>query len=62
MSGRAVRFVAASCAELRKVTWPSRREIGGVFTGVLLFVVVLMVAVSLADTAAGWLVLRLFGR
>ncbi len=56
-----VAFVGQSVDELKKVTWPTRQEMGGSFIAVLLFVAFIMVFVSLLDTGLGWVVLKVFG-
>lgn len=54
-------FVNQSVDELKKVVWPSRKEMVGYFFAVLVFVVFIMLLVSLLDTGLGWLVLKVFG-
>lgn len=56
-----VTFVNQSVDELKKVSWPTRQEMGGYFLAVLIFVAFIMVFVSLIDTGLGWLVLKVFG-
>ncbi|WOQ17710.1 preprotein translocase subunit SecE [Raineyella sp. W15-4] len=56
-----IAFIGQSVDELKKVTWPTRQEMGGSFIAVLLFVAFIMVFVSLLDTGLGWVVLKVFG-
>ena len=48
-------------AELRKVIWPTRRELITYTTVVLVFVIVIMAYVGVLDLAFGRLVLAVFG-
>ena len=48
-------------AELRKVIWPTRKELLTYTTVVIVFVLVVIAYVSLLDLGFGQLVLRLFG-
>ncbi|MGH3752085.1 MAG: preprotein translocase subunit SecE [Pseudonocardiaceae bacterium] len=58
---RLVRFLREVVSELRKVIWPTRRELV-VYTGVVLVFVAFMVAfVALLDVGVGEAVLRVFG-
>ena len=54
-------FYRQIVAELRKVIWPTRRELITYTTVVIVFVAVLTVFVSILDGAFGRLVLWVFG-
>nr|WP_269779633.1 preprotein translocase subunit SecE [Propioniciclava soli] len=55
------RFVAESADELRKVVWPTWRQVQDLFWAVLVLVLFVIAFVGLLDFAFGWLLLRLFG-
>jgi preprotein translocase subunit SecE len=59
--GRLVRFVREVVAELRKVIWPTRKELVTYATVVVIFVSVIVTIVALLDTAFAWAVLHVFG-
>ena len=59
---RMVLFVRQVVAELRKVIWPTRKELVTYTTVVLVFVVVMVSIVSLFDFAFTKAVLAVFGR
>jgi len=54
-------FVRQVVAELRKVVWPTREQLGTYFTVVLVFVVFMIAIVSLIDFGVGWAFVRAFG-
>ncbi|PRY15898.1 preprotein translocase subunit SecE [Kineococcus rhizosphaerae] len=54
-------FLRQVVEELRKVVWPSRRELLSYTGVVLVFVVVMMLFVSLLDYGIGKLILLVFG-
>ena len=56
---RFVAFLRASWAELQRVQWPDRRQVGQATAVVLGFVVVAGLYLGLADAAANWLVDRI---
>ncbi len=58
---RAALFVRQVVAELRKVVYPTRRQLLVYTTVVMFFVAVLIVFVSLLDQAFGWLMFEIFG-
>jgi preprotein translocase subunit SecE len=59
--GRLLRFFREVVAELRKVIWPTRKELITYATVVVIFVSVVVTIVALLDTAFAWAVLRVFG-
>jgi preprotein translocase subunit SecE len=54
-------FFRQSVAELRKVVWPTRRELGTYTTAALIFVVVMVAIVTTLDYGFTKLVIALFG-
>jgi preprotein translocase subunit SecE len=54
-------FYRQVVAELRKVIWPTRRELGTYTTVVLVFVSALALFVALLDLGLGRVVLDIFG-
>jgi preprotein translocase subunit SecE len=48
-------------AELRKVIWPTRKELIAYTTVTLVFAVFMIALVASLDYGANWLVLRVFG-
>lgn len=56
---RFVAFLRASWAELQRVQWPDRRQVGQATAVVLGFVVVAGLYLGLADAAAQWIVDRI---
>jgi len=54
-------FFRQSVAELRKVIWPTRRELGTYTTVALVFVVVMIAIVTSLDYGFTKLVIALFG-
>lgn len=56
---RFVAFLRASWAELQRVQWPDRRQVGQATAVVLGFVVVAGLYLGLADAAANWIVDRI---
>ncbi len=54
-------FYRQVIAELRKVIWPTRKELVTYTTVVIVFVLVIIAYVSLLDLGFGQLVLRIFG-
>ena len=59
--GRLLRFLREVVAELRKVIWPTRKELITYATVVVIFVACIVTIVALLDTAFAWAVLRVFG-
>jgi preprotein translocase subunit SecE len=59
--GRIGRFFREVVAELRKVIWPTRKELLTYATVVVVFVAVLMSIVAALDTGFAWAVLHVFG-
>ena len=59
---RMVTFYKQVVAELRKVIWPTRKELLTYTSVVLVFVVIMVAIVSVYDFAFGQGVLRVFGR
>jgi preprotein translocase subunit SecE len=57
---RITRFVREVVAELRKVNWPSRKELLTYTVVVLVFVIVMMSIVGALDYGFGWLVSHTF--
>ncbi|TDD47646.1 preprotein translocase subunit SecE [Nonomuraea terrae] len=47
--------------ELRKVIWPTRKDLITYTTVVLIFVLIMVAIVYGLDAALGWAVLRIFG-
>jgi len=56
-----VTFYRQVVAELRKVVWPTRRQLITYFWVVLVFVLVMIGIVSLLDYAFGTLMFKVFG-
>jgi preprotein translocase subunit SecE len=54
-------FVRQVAAELRKVVWPTREQLGTYWSVVLVFVVFMIAVVSLIDFGVGWAFVRAFG-
>jgi preprotein translocase subunit SecE len=54
-------FYRQVVAELRKVIWPTRKELITYTTVVIFFVLIVIAYVSLLDLGFGQLVLRVFG-
>ena len=59
--GRPVRFVRESVSEMRKVLWPSRRELITYSSVVIVFVVIMVSIVAGLDVGFAKLVLKVFG-
>ena len=59
--GRIARFIREVVAELRKVNWPSRKELLTYTTVVVVFVVIMMSIVAGLDYGFAWLVDHVFG-
>jgi len=59
--GRLLRFFREVVAELRKVIWPTRKELLTYATVVVVFVTVIVTIVALMDTGFAWAVLKVFG-
>ena len=59
--GRLFRFFREVVAELRKVIWPTRKELLTYATVVVVFVAVILTIVGLLDTGFAWAVLHVFG-
>jgi preprotein translocase subunit SecE len=59
--GRLLRFFREIVAELRKVIWPTRKELLTYATVVVVFVTVVVTIVALMDTGFAWAVLHVFG-
>lgn len=54
-------FVRQAVAELRKVVWPTREQLGTYWVVVLVFVLFMIAVVSLIDFGVGWAFVRAFG-
>ena len=59
--GRLLRFLREVVAELRKVIWPTRKELLTYATVVVVFVAIMLTVVASLDAAFAWLVLHVFG-
>jgi len=59
---RTTTYVRQVVAELRKVIWPTRRELTTYTTVVLVFVAIMGVIVAIFDFAFGKAVLAVFGK
>ena len=59
--GRIALFVRQVVAELKKVTWPTREQLGTYTTVVIVFVTVLALIVSVMDLGFTKAVLKIFG-
>jgi preprotein translocase subunit SecE len=57
---RIARFVREVVAELRKVNWPSRKELLTYASVVIVFVVIMMTIVGLLDYGFAWVVKNVF--
>ncbi len=53
-------FLRQVVAELRKVVWPTQKQLGTYFVVVMVFVMVLMALVSVLDIAFGKFIFWLF--
>jgi preprotein translocase subunit SecE len=58
--GRIARFIREVVAELRKVNWPSRKELLTYASVVIVFVVIMMSIVGLLDYGFAWVVGHVF--
>ena len=56
-----VTFYRQVVAELRKVVWPTRKQLSTYFVVVLTFVVFVIAIVSVLDLAFGWAMFKIFG-
>lgn len=56
-----LRFYRQVVAELRKVVWPTRKQLSTYFVVVLTFVVFIIAYVSVLDLAFGWAMFKIFG-
>lgn len=54
-------FVKQSTNELKKVVWPTSKEMGAYFVAVLVFVLFIITLVTLLDMLFGWTLLSLLG-
>ena len=61
LPARVVLYYRQVIAELRKVIWPTRKELVTYTSVVIVFVLVVMALVSLLDLAFGQVVFRVFG-
>ncbi len=61
MFKRLVKFIKEVRNELRRVSWPSRDEIRGSTTVVVVIVLILAVFIGLVDRALSYLVSFIFG-
>ncbi|HEY2764925.1 MAG TPA: preprotein translocase subunit SecE [Pseudonocardiaceae bacterium] len=61
LPGKAVRFLREVVAELRKVIWPTRKQLVTYTTVVLVFVSVMVTYVALLDLGFGKAVFYVFG-
>jgi len=59
--GRIALFLRQVVAELKKVTWPTREQLGTYTTVVIVFVVVLALIVAAIDLAFTKAVLKIYG-
>ena len=59
--GRLFRFFREVVAELRKVIWPTRKELLTYTTVVIVFVAIMLTVVASLDAAFAWAVLKVFG-
>jgi preprotein translocase subunit SecE len=59
--GRIALFLRQVIAELKKVTWPTREQLGTYTTVVIAFVTVLALIVALMDLGFTKAVLKIFG-
>jgi preprotein translocase subunit SecE len=59
--GRLFRFFREVVAELRKVIWPTRKELLTYATVVIVFVTIMLTIVASLDAAFAWTVLKVFG-
>ena len=55
------RFFREVVAELRKVIWPTRKELLTYATVVIVFVTIMLTIVASLDAAFAWTVLKVFG-
>jgi preprotein translocase subunit SecE len=53
-------FVRGSVAELKKVVYPTRSQLGNYFVVVLVFVLIVIAIVTALDYGFGWLMLKVF--
>jgi len=60
LGGQIARFVREVVAELRKVNWPSRKELLTYTSVVIVFVVIMATIVGLLDEAFFWVVGHVF--
>jgi preprotein translocase subunit SecE len=60
IGARIARFVREVVAELRKVNWPSRKELITYASVVIVFVVIMMTIVGLLDYGFAWVVKKVF--
>jgi len=60
VGARIARFVREVVAELRKVNWPSRKELLTYASVVIVFVVIMMTIVGLLDYGFAWVVKNVF--
>ena len=60
-TGGLLRFYRQVVAELRKVVWPTRKQLSTYFVVVLTFVVFVIAIVSVLDLAFGWAMFKIFG-
>lgn len=59
--GRIARFIREVVAEMRKVNWPSRKELLTYTSVVIVFVVIMMSIVGGLDFGFAWMVGHVFG-
>jgi preprotein translocase subunit SecE len=59
--GRLFRFVREVVAELRKVIWPTRKELLTYATVVIVFVTIMFTIVATLDYVFAWSVIKVFG-
>ena len=59
--GRLLRFFREVVAELRKVIWPTRKELLTYASVVIVFVAIMLTVVASLDAAFAWGVLHVFG-
>jgi preprotein translocase subunit SecE len=56
-----INFVREVVAELRKVIWPTRKELLTYTTVVIVFVTIMFLVVAGFDSAFAWAALKVFG-
>ncbi|VEG27761.1 preprotein translocase subunit SecE [Actinomyces howellii] len=57
---RVLLFFRQVVEELRKVVWPTRKELSTYFVVVVVFILAIMAFTGLLDAAFDWLIMRVF--